>query len=49
MKEINVKVLDEDLIKDLVTLLEELETSLASMSKHLNDLKAILHAALRGE
>ena len=47
MREIKVRVLDEDLITDLVSLLEEVEADLSSMAKHLEDLKAHLEGRVQ--
>ena len=47
MREIKVRVLDEDLIADLLSLLEEVEGDLSSMTKHLEDLKAHLHSSFQ--
>ena len=42
MREVKVRILDEDTVSDLVGYLYELEGDLVSMQKHLEDLKGIL-------
>ena len=42
MREVKVRILDEDTVSDLVSYLDELEADLAKAQKHLEDLKGIL-------